>query len=87
MPDDKTPSISLHETWPGVPSPYCLGPRTGNQEPLAPNIRARTYVLPIALLRFNQRMIVPLGSQANGRGYLAQSIQLSRRPMDRGPQS
>ena len=84
--DDKKFPILLHETWPGVPSPYCLGPRTGNQEPRAPNIRARTYVLPIALLRFNQRMIVPLGSQANGRGYCAQSMQLSRKGMDKMPQ-
>ena len=34
MPNDKTCSIPLHETWPGVPGPSCLGPWTGNQEPV-----------------------------------------------------
>ena len=33
--NDKTLPISLHETWPGVPGPSCLGPWTGNQEPKA----------------------------------------------------
>ena len=31
--NDKTLSILLQKTWPVVPSPYCLGPWTGNQEP------------------------------------------------------
>ena len=60
--NDKTLCISLHETWPGVTEPSRLGPWTGNQELRALDHRARTYVLPIELLRFNQRMIVPLGS-------------------------
>ena len=33
MPNDKILPILLHETWPVVPSPSCLGPWTGNQEP------------------------------------------------------
>ena len=32
-PYDKTLPIQLHETWPGVPGPSCLGPWTGNQGP------------------------------------------------------
>ena len=32
-PNDKTPCISLHETWPGVTAHSCVGPWTGNQEP------------------------------------------------------
>ena len=31
--NDKTFPILLQKTWPVVPSPYCLGPWTGNQEP------------------------------------------------------
>jgi hypothetical protein len=33
MPNDKTFSIPLHETWPVAPEPSCPGPWTGNQEP------------------------------------------------------
>ena len=32
-PYNKTLSIQVHETWPGVPEPSCLSPGTGNQEP------------------------------------------------------
>ena len=86
MPNDKTPCISLHEILPGVPEPSCLGPWTGNQEPKAlSDNRARTFVLSIALQLLNQHWMVLLGPWPNGRGYLAQSIQLSRRTQDRPP--
>jgi hypothetical protein len=47
--------------------------------------RARTYVLPLALPGLSWHWMVLLRPWANGSCYCAQSLQLCRRIMDRGP--
>ena len=63
--------ISLHETWPGVPGPSCLGPWTGNQVSRAPDHRARTYVLPSALPGLSWCWMVLLGARSVDQGPTA----------------
>ena len=60
-PYDKTLSIPLQETWPGVPGSSRLGPWTGNQELRTVGIGSRTHVLLIALLRHSWRWMILLG--------------------------
>jgi len=43
MPNDKTFSIPLHETWPEVPGPFCLNPWTRNRGPWALDLVLSNY--------------------------------------------
>ena len=90
LPYDKTLSIQVHETWPGVPGPSCLGLWTGDQEPRSTDSRAPIHVsafsvtcAQVALDSFARAAV--RGPTAGG--YCAQSLKLRFRFMDRGPQS
>jgi len=64
-PYDKTLSIQVHETWPGVPEPSCLSPGTGNQEPgLYRTIERAPAFLPSVLHEPNPRWLVLLGPRS-----------------------
>ena len=87
MPNDKTLPISLHETWPGVPTPSSLGPWTGNQAPRATtDNRAGIYIMHLPCTALNLRWMVLLGPRSvDQRQGLLCLIALRLRPMDRAP--
>ena len=86
MPNDKTPPIPLHETWPVVPGPS--PPRPEDREPRTRALSdrgARTHVLLIALPRHSWDWLVLFGPRSVDQLQGLLRPIATTEPQDHGP--